>query len=91
VRIWRRLAEAGHVSAQNNMAAMYEQGRGVPQDNVQALMWWIITAQRADTDAYRRHPEMRRDALTASLAPAQVAEAQRLAREWDAAHPPGGR
>ncbi len=60
---------------------MYRTGEGVPQDDVQAHMWYNLAAQL--------HPQRRqdRDKVAVRMTSEQIAEAQRLAREWDAAHP----
>ena len=52
-------------------------GRGVFQDNVQAHMWYSLAASRGHPSAYRG-----RDNFAGRMTPAQIAEAQRLAREW---------
>ena len=65
---------------------MYDQGRGVPQDYVQAHKWMNLAASR-QTGEERQRSADRRDTLARLMTPAQLAEAQRLAREWDAAHP----
>ena len=40
---WYRLAAGqGHATAQNNLAAMYAYGRGVPQDDAEAVRWYAI-------------------------------------------------
>ena len=85
--IWYRLAaEQGDVDAQGNLGYMYDTGRGVPQDQVQAHMWYDLAVSRATGEA--REIALRNRDLTASqLTPADLSEAQRLAREWDAAHP----
>ena len=41
---WRPLAEQGHAAAQNNLAGMYDKGKGVPVDQVQAYVWYSIAA-----------------------------------------------
>ncbi len=36
MRMWRPLAEQGHVAAQHNLGFLYGTGRGVPQDDAEA-------------------------------------------------------
>jgi TPR repeat protein len=85
-RWYRRAAEHGHFRAQNTLAEFYENGRGVPQDLVQAHFWYALAARTARFD--NRDLGIRgRDRVAARMTPTQIAEAQRLAREWDAAHP----
>jgi TPR repeat protein len=59
------------------LGLMYAQGRGVLQDFVQAYMWYNLSAAHGES----RSAEAR-DALAKQMTPAQIAEAQRLAREW---------
>ena len=65
---------------------MCDEGRGVQQSNVNAYMWLSLSMSRSDGDLMEKTVEAR-DRIAAALTPAQLAEAQRLAREWDAAHP----
>ncbi len=44
VRWYRLAADQGIASAQNNLGFMYARGRGVPQDDVQAHMWYNLSA-----------------------------------------------
>lgn len=59
------------------LGLMYAQGRGVLQDFIQAHMWYNLSAARGEM----RSAEAR-DALARQMTPIQIAEAQRLAREW---------
>jgi TPR repeat protein len=75
---WARLAaEQGYAIAQYNLGNMYVTGRGVPQDYVKAHMWFNLAAARGDADA-----EKNRATIAGHMTPDQIAEAQRLAREW---------
>ena len=82
----RARAEQGDADAQSNPWVMYAQGRGVVQDYVQAHMWRNVAASR-QTGEERKISADGLDALASLMTSAQVDEAQRLAREWDAAHP----
>ena len=86
VRWYRLAADQGVTEAQHNLGVSYENGRGVPQDDVQAHMWFNLTASRS-TGEDRESAVSARDRARARMTAEQVAEAQRLAREWDAAHP----
>ena len=80
---WYRLAvEQGYASAQTNLGLLYVLGNGVPLDYVEALMWWNLAAAQDDEDAIAN-----RDIVAGLMTPSQIEEAQRLAREWSAAHP----
>ena len=60
---------------------MYFKGQGVPQDYVQAHMWMNLAASRARGSDQKTYADAR-DALARIMTPAQIAEAQRRAREW---------
>jgi len=79
LRIFRQLADQGDASAQAKLGVMYYFGWGVPQDYVQAHMWYNLAAAQGQEDARAREV---RDDLAEKMTPAQIAEAQRLAREW---------
>ena len=86
MRWYRLAAEQGHADAQYNLGVSYATGEGVPQDYVQAHMWFNLAASRS-TGEDRESAVQGRDFAASELTPAALNEAQRLAREWDAAHP----
>ena len=82
---WYRLsAEQGYAEAQMYLGLNYLMGEGVPQDYVLAHMWSNLAASRfmdyviVDRDWAVKN----RDIAASKMTPAQIAEAQRLAREW---------
>ena len=70
-------AEQQDALAFAKLGLMYAQGRGVLQDFIQAHMWYNLSAAHGEN----RSAEAR-DALAKQMTSAQIAEAQRLAREW---------
>jgi len=72
-----RAAKQGDISGQGNLGILYELGNGVTQDFVQAHMWLNLAASQGDKDAAKN-----RDRVAGMMTPAQIAEAQKLAREW---------
>jgi TPR repeat protein len=86
---YRRAAAQGHASAQLNLGFMHDNGQGVPRDYVRAHMWANLAGSRfAASDKERRDiAENHRNRLAAKMKPAQIAEAQRLAREWKSSSP----
>ena len=82
LRLWRPLAEQGHARAQYNLGFSYENGGGVPQDYVQAHMWYSLAASRFPPGEDRDRATQGRDTLALFMTPAQIAEAQKLALEW---------
>jgi uncharacterized protein len=82
---WFRLAaEQGDADAQYNLGVIYANGEGVPQDYVQAHQWYNLAASRysASQAAGRNDAVHNRDLVASHMTPEQLAEAQRLAREW---------
>ena len=79
---WFRLAAAqGEVEAQGGLGLAYGVGRGVPQDFVASHMWMTIAAARLTGVA--QHGAMKfRDTIAAAMTSKQIAEAQRLAKDW---------
>jgi TPR repeat protein len=80
LRLLRPLANEGSGIAQSNLGTMYKFGWGVPQDCVQAHMWFNLSA--AQGGLFGDFSAAERDDLASKMTAAQVAEAQRLAREW---------
>ncbi len=81
---YRRAAEQGNAKAQVNLGLMYVNGWGVPQDFVLAHKWLNLAASRysASEKESRDRAVTNRDLVAAKMTPAQIAEAQKLAREW---------
>jgi TPR repeat protein len=48
---WRPLALQGNARAQNNLGFMYENGRGVDQDDAEAVRWYRQAAEQGDAIA----------------------------------------
>jgi len=78
----RNRAAHGEASAQFNLGLMYYTGRGVPQDSVEAYMWFNLVAATAPNPDRRKLAVEARDYVAARMTPAQIAEAQKRAREW---------
>jgi TPR repeat protein len=76
---YRKAADQGSFIAQSKLGLVYESGEGVAQDYVQAHIWMSLAASQASHSP--NYAEMR-DRVAAKMNPAQLAEAQRLAREW---------
>jgi len=80
---WYRLAaDQGDADAQHNLGRMYYNGYGVPMDYVVAHMWLNLSASQGNENAKKG-----RDISTSHMTPAQITEAQTMARKWMAAHP----
>jgi TPR repeat protein len=84
IRWYRLAADQGQARAHYMLSLPYAAGQGVPQDYVEAHKWRNLAASRASAENQTRYAETR-DALATLMTPAQLAEAQTLAREWQAA------
>ena len=82
VKWYRRAAEQGLHEAQVNLGALYAEGRGTPQDYVRAHMWFSLAAAHQQPGEKRDRAVRNRDRLAQKMTSEQIAEAQRLAREW---------
>ena len=79
---WRKSAEQGHATAQYNLGVAYHNGEGVPQNYAQAHMWHNLAASRFPPGEDRDKVVKNRDHVAKKMTPAQISEAQKLAREW---------
>jgi TPR repeat protein len=77
LRLIRPLADQGDANAQYILGVFYNNGLGVPQDYVRAYMWLNLAATQG-----RERAATFRDLVARLMTPAQIAEAQKLAREW---------
>jgi uncharacterized protein len=77
VNWYRKAAEQGYADAQAQLGFVYGLGQGVPRDYVTAHKWLNLAAVGGREDAANT-----RDSIAAKMTPAQIAEAQKLAREW---------
>ncbi len=50
-KLWLPLAEQGMAAAQFNLGVMYEKGRGVKQDDFEAVKWFRKAAEQGMADA----------------------------------------
>lgn len=80
---WYRLAaEQVHADAQLNLGAKYADGSGGPQSYVLSHMWLNLAASRQTSPEGRERAVENRDIIGARMTREQIAEAQRLAAEW---------
>jgi uncharacterized protein len=82
LQFFRSLADQGNAAAQFNLGFMYESGRGVLQDYVQAHKWYNLAAARMTVSEKRDRAVRNRDLLASKMTRAQIVETQRLSREW---------
>jgi TPR repeat protein len=77
LRELRPLAEQGDARAQFYLGLLSAFGRGGPMDLVQAHMWYSLAAGNGHARA-----ALNRNDLARQMNPAQIADAQKRAREW---------
>lgn len=70
-------AKQGRADALYNLGLAYSTGQGVAQDYVAAHKWFNLAAVRGVLAAKNW-----RNQIAEEMNPGQIAEAQRLAREW---------
>lgn len=82
---WHTLAaEQGNANAQSVLGSMYATGRGVRQDFVRAYMWHALAAENSNPGRFMRDERVARDEVARQMTPEQIAEAQKLTRDWTA-------
>ncbi|MDH4409681.1 MAG: hypothetical protein QE273_08695 [Verrucomicrobiales bacterium] len=77
VERYRALAEQGDSQAQWSLGVCYALGEGVPEDVVTAYMWFNLSSAQGDEDS-----KLRKDELTERMTREQIAEGQKMSREW---------
>ena len=77
-KLYLKAAEQGLSEAQERLGTAYASGEGVPRDLVQAYRWLSLAAVRRGEN-YRKQ----RDSVEAMMTKEQIAEAERLAREFN--------
>jgi TPR repeat protein len=81
--VWyRRAAEQGNVDAEIALGLAHSQGIGVVQDYIETDKWFNIAASRARSADELLDIVTRHNKLAHMMTSSQVAEAQKLAREW---------
>ncbi len=78
----RPLAEQSDASAQYTLGIMYAYGEGVAQDYVLSHMWFNLAAAHPPADVIQKAAATQRYKIEGKMTPEQIAEAQRLARQW---------
>ncbi len=78
----RALAESGYARGQAAFGTLYFNGRGVPQDFVEAYKWFGLAAAALEPGGERDAAVANRDLTAQRLSPAQMAQAQDLIGAW---------
>jgi TPR repeat protein len=86
VRWYGRAAEQGLPAAQAAIGTAYARGEAVSLDYTLADMWLTLAASRLG-GVVRAGVNRRLNMVQSYMTPAQLTEARRMVREWEAAHP----
>ncbi len=81
LRWFRLAAQQGYAEAQVMLGVMTASGMGVPEDLVSAYVWYNLSAAQGNETAQRN-----KDVIEKRMTREQIAEAQRLSREWIETH-----
>jgi TPR repeat protein len=80
-RWYTQAAEKGNIIAAYNVGLLYDNGRGVPRDLVQAHKWMNLSASLS-TGEEREHRVRMRDIIGVKMSYQQIAQARDLALTW---------
>jgi len=75
-------ADQGYSTAQLNLGVLYEYGRGVPKDFVQAYKWYALAARSQAAKNPKAQSVKNRDYIARKMTPAQLSEGQKLVDGW---------
>ena len=76
VKWYRLAADQGNASAQRNLGIMYEYGRGLPQNNIMAHMWYNLGSANGAENAGEW-----RDERAGLMTVVDIAKAQAMAQK----------
>jgi TPR repeat protein len=81
---FRSAADRGDARAQYHLGLFYAHGMSGETDNVSAHMWFNLASARfpASDISFRNASRVNRDLVAQKMTPYELAEAQKLAREW---------
>jgi TPR repeat protein len=78
VKWLRKAAEQGFAAAQCNLGVCYHESRGVARDYVECCKWILLAAAQGHEGAQSNLPSLKLE-----MTSEQIAEAQRLVREFE--------
>ena len=78
IELFLPLATQGNANAQYNLGLMYDEGKTVTQDYARAYMWFSLAASKGHKGA-----EEIREKVAKKMTPAQIDEAQKMARDCE--------
>src|SRR5262249_6271082 len=84
VEWYRKAAEQNYSPAQYNLSVCYAGGQGVPKDYIEAYKWQLLVAGPGNDEEAHRNVAILERLMTRE----QIAEGQRLARNFKPRQPP---
>ncbi len=84
VQWYRKAAEQGYVTAVFCLGVSHDYGTGMPKDDIEAYKWYDLASALSEGTVQKLSAEDR-DLVAKWMTRAQIAEAQKRAREWVAA------
>jgi hypothetical protein len=83
VKWFEKAANKGAAFGQFNLGLLYAGGLGIPQDKVQSFKWFTVAAAVFPPSSKQSAEAINNANLVAAkMTPAEIAEAQQLAKEW---------
>lgn len=79
---WHKAADQHDRDAQTQLGFAYLLGDGAPRNFIYAYMWFNLAAAAGD-----QHAAKDRDSVAKYMSSDQIADAQRLQKEWSQKHP----
>jgi uncharacterized protein len=77
-------ADVGYLDAQLLLGLMYGSGKGTLQNYVMSHMYFnLASISSIGTEERRKQATEMRDAITKQMTPSQIAEAQKIAENWE--------
>ena len=76
VKWYTKAAEQGNGYAQNELGEMYYKGESISQDYIEAYKWVLLAQMNGNNE------DTLKEELASKMTPAQIAEAQKLAKEF---------
>jgi len=77
VKWFRKAADQRNAAAQCALGVCYDEGSGVLKDNVMAYLWFNLASASGSKDSAEH-----RDEISKRMTLQEIAEGQRLSREW---------
>lgn len=74
---WKTAADQGNTKSQYRLGKLYEEGRGIPQNYVQAHLYYNLAAAQGSDEA-----RSARNAVAGKMVKEELAQARKLAAAW---------